>query len=320
MPGRVAGMLDPRLLYDLDPDIWSRLRGSRPVLIHLLDGYVDAGQVGRTIGDLVLERYARDVMVRFDIDQLHDYRSRRPVMVFDTDQWKSAHHVRLDLHVCSDDTGQEFLLLRGMEPDSQWQRAVAALNHIVEHVDARLVVTASGAPMAVPHTRPTLVTRHTTVPDLSGENPPMIDRIEIPGSFSAYWELSLGQHDRRAMGFAVHVPHYLAQAVYHQAAVEAWQRIGAATGLTLDPSVLEEQAVENRREIDAEMAASAEVQEVVSELERGYDAMVASPEGSLPSADELGAEFERFLAQHDDDEHDDEDGRGSDGGSDKRGG
>lgn len=284
------------------------MRGSRPVLIHLLDGYVDAGQVGRTIGDLVQEHYATDVMVRFDVDQLHDYRSRRPVMVFDTDQWKSADHPRLDLHVCADDAGREFLLLRGMEPDTQWQRTVAALNHIVEHVDARLVVTASGAPMAVPHTRPTLVTQHTTIPGLTHENPPMIDRVEIPGSFSAYWELALGQHQRRALGFAVHVPHYLAQAVYHQAALEAWVRIGQAAGLTLDGTVLEDQAGENRREIDAEMASSAEVQEVVAELERGYDAMLSSPEGSLPSADELGAEFEKFLAEHEDDEPGDDEG------------
>ena len=42
-------MLDPRLLYQFDPALWESMRGTRPVLLHLLDGYIDAGQVGRTL-------------------------------------------------------------------------------------------------------------------------------------------------------------------------------------------------------------------------------------------------------------------------------
>jgi hypothetical protein len=51
--------------------------------------------------------------------------------------------------------------------------------------------------------------------------------------------------------------------------------------------------------------ASPEVAQVVAALERQYDAFIAAQEnrslltrdGDLPSGDELGAEFERFLAQ-----------------------
>ena len=52
------------------------------------------------------------------------------------------------------------------------------------------------------------------------------------------------------------------------------------------------------------MAASDEVKEVVEALERQYDAVTAGRAAGmsdeLPSADELAAEVEKFLAGHDD--------------------
>ena len=38
-------MLDPRALYTIEDDVWASVEGTRPTLVHLLDGYVDAGQV-----------------------------------------------------------------------------------------------------------------------------------------------------------------------------------------------------------------------------------------------------------------------------------
>ena len=47
------------------------------------------------------------------------------------------------------------------------------------------------------------------------------------------------------------------------------------------------------------MAQSGEVQELVATLEQQYDAMAADTSQQVPSADEIGAEFERFLAERD---------------------
>ena len=57
--------------------------------------------------------------------------------------------------------------------------------------------------------------------------------------------------------------------------------------------------------MDEQVSASPEVLGVVRELERQYDAYVGAPgadrlaggAGTLPTADELGAELERFLAE-----------------------
>lgn len=71
---------------------------------------------------------------------------------------------------------------------------------------------------------------------------------------------------------------------------------------------LEAAAAETARQIEAQVSASAEVGAVVHALEQQYDAfmeaaaqpthktLLAEPD-SLPTADEIGAELEAFLAE-----------------------
>lgn len=290
-------MLDPRLLYTFNPTLWESMRGSRPVLLHFLDGYIDAGQVGRIVSEHVLNTCEHELLVEFDHDQLHDYRSRRPLMVFDTNRWRSVEPFSLKIHRVIAPQGEPFLLMAGPEPDVQWDRMVAAMGGLIERLDVRLALTAYGIPMGVPHTRPTLITAHATDEELITEgNPVWVGRVEIPGSFAAFLEMHLGRQHRKAMGLAVNVPHYLAQSPFHQAAVAAVERINSLTGLGLSVTGLLTKSITNLEEIRSEMADSAEAQGVVAGLEEQYDQSQAGS-GNVPSADEIGAELERFLAE-----------------------
>jgi len=292
-------MMDPRLLYTVHEDVLAGLAGHRPVLVHQLDGFVDAGQAGRLLTANLLEQLDSEVVAEFDHDQLHDYRSRRPAMVFDTNQWKSYADLELRLHKLTDEQGEVFLLFTGPEPDVQWERLTAAIMGLIEQLDVRLTVTLHGIPMAVPHTRPITATAHATHPELVQGYRSWIDRVEVPASFTGLLEYRLGQRDRKAMGFAAHVPHYLAQASFPEAAVALTRLLNNATGLAVPLEPLEEASSANMTDIDGEMAQSSEVQELVATLEQQYDAVAADASQQVPSADEIAAEFERFLAERD---------------------
>ena len=102
----------------------------------------------------------------------------------------------------------------------------------------------------------------------------------------------------------MHVPHYLAQAAYPAAAVTLLESIERATGLSLPGDALREAARRTDVEIARQVEGSAEVAEVVQSLEEQYDAFTAGQDSllgddpdSMPTAEELGAEFERFLAE-----------------------
>jgi hypothetical protein len=118
--------------------------------------------------------------------------------------------------------------------------------------------------------------------------------------------LRLGEDERAAIGFAVHVPHYLAQAAYPAAAVTLLESVERAAGLSLPADALREAAHRTDLEITRQVEGSAEVTEVVQSLEQQYDAFTSGQEEglladeaevSMPTADELGAQFERFLAE-----------------------
>jgi hypothetical protein len=83
---------------------------------------------------------------------------------------------------------------------------------VSSRLGAELVLGFHGIPMGVPHTRPLGVTAHGTRPELSAGSRPIVDRLQVPGSAASLLELRLGEENRAAGGFAVHVPHYLAQA------------------------------------------------------------------------------------------------------------
>jgi hypothetical protein len=294
---------DPSALYSFETDTpLGDLRAS--VLLVSLGGFVDAGQTQRLLTEHILATRPHTVVASFDIDQLMDYRGRRPAMTFERDRWSTYADPSLLLYRVTDDDGEAFFVLYGPEPDYQWERVVAAIQELNRILGVALTVSVHGIPMAVPHTRPIGRTAHATAPRLIAEHEALFGTVQVPGSITALLELRLGESGNDGMGFAVHVPHYLAQAQFADAAVVGLQSFVAATGLNIPAHDLVAAAGLNRAEILEEIAGSEEVTLVVEALERQYDAyiegrdkpgLLATDVRDLPTADEIGAEFEEFL-------------------------
>jgi predicted ATP-grasp superfamily ATP-dependent carboligase len=296
-------MLDPEELYELGEEPGDL---ARPVLVHALPGFVDAGSAGRLAAGHLLASLDHEVVARFDVDQLIDYRSRRPAMVFAEDHYEDYEGHELALYRVYDSLGTPFLLLTGPEPDLQWERFVAAVTQLVDRFDVRLSVGLMAIPMAVPHTRPLGVTMHGTNPDLLTAPNPWRGHMQIPANVGALLELRLGQTGHEAMGFAAHVPHYLSQTGFPAAAQTLLEEVTKTTGLVLPTGELAQAAAQLRVAIDAQVGGSEEVLGVVHALERQYDAfaggeargsLLSAEASELPSGDEIGAELERFLAE-----------------------
>ncbi|CCH17374.1 proteasome assembly chaperone family protein [Micromonospora lupini] len=296
-------MLDPHELYQLTDDLPDL---GQPVLVQALTGFVDAGNASRLAREQLLTSLEGRPIATFDVDQLFDYRSRRPVMTFVEDHWESFDAPELELHLLHDDDETPFLLLTGPEPDLQWERFTAAVAGLAARLDVRLTVGLNSIPMAVPHTRPTGVTAHATRPELISGYEPWLQRVQVPGSVGHLLEFRLGEQGRDALGFAAHVPHYVAQTEYPAAAEVLLSAVSRSTGLLLPGDGLRSAAEVVRVEIDRQVAQTEDAAALVQALEEQYDAfargrgernLLAPDAGPLPTADELGAELERFLAE-----------------------
>ncbi|MEH0829074.1 MULTISPECIES: proteasome assembly chaperone family protein [Micromonospora] len=296
-------MLDPHELYELTDELPEL---GQPVLIQALTGFVDAGNATRLAREQLLTSLDARVIARFDVDQIFDYRSRRPVMTFVEDHWESYDAPALELHLLRDDDETPFLLLTGPEPDLQWERFVAAVAGLCARLDVRLTVGLNSIPMAVPHTRPSGVTAHATRKELIAGHEPWLQKVQVPAGVGHLLEYRLGEQGRDALGFAAHVPHYVAQAEYPAAAEALLSAVSRSTGLLLPVEALRTAAEAVRVEIDRQVTQTEEAATLVQALEEQYDAfargrgeknLLAGETGPLPTADELGAELERFLAE-----------------------
>jgi hypothetical protein len=296
-------VLDPHGLYESDGEL-PDLDG--PVLIQALTGFVDAGSAIQLSRDTLIDELDGSALATFDLDQLLDYRSRRPPMIFVEDHWESYEQPKLVLHLLHDQLGTPFLLLAGPEPDLQWERFIAAIIDLIDRLGVRLTVGLNAIPMAVPHTRPVSVTAHATDQSLLGEHESWLQRVQVPASVSNLLEFRLGRAGRDALGYAAHVPHYMAQSAYPAAAELLLDSVSASTGLALPTGSLRRSAELVRGEIDKQVADDEQAGRLVTSLEQQYDAFVrgragnllADNTGPLPTAEELGAELERFLADH----------------------
>jgi proteasome assembly chaperone (PAC2) family protein len=290
----------PEELYELEqdtPDV-----SGAALLVHL-EGFMDAGSAGRLLTEHLLDELDNQLVARFDADRLLDYRSRRPLMTFDKTRWESYDDPRLEIRLLRDSEGRPLLLLTGPEPDHEWELFVSAVRTLTERLNAGVMITYFGVPMGIPHTRPLGVMTHATRPGLVTSRVPSPGKLQVPASAASLMEYRFGQAGRDAAGLVVQVPHYLSQAAYPTAALTLLDSLREITGLDLPEGALKDAAERTNTLINQQVSESAEVADLVHGLEIQWDAASTSDgnllaEGEeMPTADELAAQFEQFLAE-----------------------
>jgi hypothetical protein len=295
-------VVNPSELFELHDDDFDVPRGLH--LIAGLTGFTDSGSTISQLGNHIFEKLDYRVVAMFENDELLDYRSRRPVMFFEKDHISSYEPQVLALYLVTDEVGQKFLYLHGYEPDFKWDAFVDAVLEIVDIFEVLDFTWVHSIPFPVPHTRPISVT-------VSGNRKDLIDAVsewkpqtQVPGNVLHLLEFRFTQEDIPSAGFVMLVPHYLSDVEYPQAAVAAFERITAATGLVFPTDSLREEGMKFTTEITKNISENPELAKMVSTLETGYNTdqtgtftpKISRPETIVPSADEIAAELEDYLS------------------------
>lgn len=296
-------MLDPAGLYDISTEVVDVPSGLH--LVAGLTGFADAGAAVTQFSQYLLDTLEHRVLAEFDSDALLDYRARRPTIYFDQDHLSEYHPAKLNLYLMRDELDQPFLLLTGYEPDFQWERFTAAVLQLVDKYRVKDTTWVHAIPMPVPHTRPIGVT-------VSGNRTELIDamsiwrpRTQVPANALHLVEYRLQELGHPTTGFVLLIPHYLAEAEYPAAAVTALESVSAATGLIFPTDRLREEGRGFLAKIDGQVEGNPELARLVGTLEERHDSyMLDNPmrspltdvDGALPSADQIAAELQDFLA------------------------
>jgi hypothetical protein len=274
-------------------------------MVLALDGFLDAGNAAARAAGHLVDLSDGPVVATFEVDELHDYRARRPPMSFVRDHYEGYEAPRLVVRLLHDAGDTPYLLLHGPEPDIRWEGFARAVREVVERFGVSRVVSIGSVPMAVPHTRPIAITPHANRAELLVGTSAWRGELRIPSSAQALLEVRLGEWGHDAQGFVAHVPHYLAQLDYPKAAAVLLENVELAGRLTLDLTVLRAEAEDREAEIARYLASNEEVSDVVQALEQQYDAFERAEQSGenllagdepLPTGEEIGRQVEQFLA------------------------
>lgn len=269
-----------------------------------LTGFSDAGGAVAQLEEYFWGNSGLETLVTFDTDQLYDYRARRPTIVFNGEHLGDYDAPELALFLAKDDLEHPFLLLMGVEPDFRWEGFVSAMQSLVADYQVASMTWVHSIPMPVPHTRPTAVTVSGTRTDLIEARSVWKPTTQISATAGHLLELRLMDRGLDVTGFALLIPHYLAENEYPTALLAALESIMSSTGLILPTDEVRERGREMLARIDEQIAGNPDSVTMVSTLEQRHDAYMrdltlrsplVSDDGTLPTADQLGGEFERFL-------------------------
>ena len=304
-------MRQPSDLYELTSAADDVPRGLP--LVAGLTGFADAGGAVAQLSDHLASTLDPQPVAIFDPDELLDYRARRPIIEFEHDHITSYRPARLVLSLARDEIARPFLLLTGYEPDFQWERFCRALLDLIDRFGVSSTTWVHAIPMPVPHTRPLQVTVGGNRQDLIDAMSVWKPTTRVPSNVLHLVEYRLAERGDEVAEFVLLVPHYLADTELPAAAMKSIEVIAASTGLLLPTDRLREESREFMSRVDEQVASNEELAGLVRTLEERHDTYMAgnpvrSPltddEGEVPSADELAAELEKFLAirRHPDDE------------------
>ena len=273
-------------------------------LVAMLSGFSDSGSTIGQISEHFFAHLDNEIFLRFDNDELLDYRSRRPMLFFEKDHIESYEPQTLAIYLVRDEAEQPFLLLEGYEPDMRWEAFAEAIVELVQLLEIKSFTWVHAIPFPIPHTRPVGVT-------VSGNRQDMIERFsewkpqtQVPGNVIHLLEFRLSKIGLPTAGFVLLVSHYLADNEVPKAALAGVEMITAATGLVFPTDELRERSSKFETKVQGQVAENPELAKLIQTLEQGYAsgesgparAPIGKPTASPPTADELAEELEQYLA------------------------
>lgn len=283
-------------------------------MLGTLTGFTDAGGSVAQVSSNITAHLDSTLVVKFNNDDLLDYRSRRPVVYFDKDHLEIFEPPILGIYLVKDEIGQQFLYLDGYEPDFKWEAFAEAIEQIIDNFAVSEFIWIHSIPFPAPHTRPLGVTVSGNRDDLIARFSQWRPETQIPGTIVHLLEYRLREIGLPTTGFVILVPHYLAESEFPDVAIKAFELVAAATSLVFPTDHLRDESRRFLKRIQEKVAENQDLAKMIGNLEQGYQSSKDSTLGAritpniqgVPSAEQIAAELEDFLASRNKNSQDDQ--------------
>lgn len=290
------------------------LKLHEPTLVVMLTGWIDASGAATAALAAIETECNASTIATFDGDSFIDYRARRPVMELRDGVNTRLSWPDIEIKAGVDVHGRDVLILTGPEPDMAWRRFAREVASLAKRLGVVRMVALGAYPFATPHTRPSRLSMSSPSVELVASLQLLKNSVDVPAGVAAVLEHSFNDLAIDAIGIWVQVPHYVASMAYPAATVALLAGLAEIGGITISGNAAKQETLIQRDRLDELVAGNDEHIAMVRQLEAIYDSSSSagdvlsagqrSPstplvDGPMPTADELGAEFEQFLREQD---------------------
>lgn len=267
-----------------------------PVMLIALTGLFDIGGAATTAVDRFAPADTAITIGEIDPDPFYDFTQERPQVELEEGEIRVIRWPENQFDVVRGRGGRDLVVLVGVEPHLGWRTYSACITTVAEQLGCEAVVTVGSAAEAVPHTRTPMVTGSTTDAELArrlGIGQPTYQGITgVVGVIQA----DLAEAGIPSVSLRVGVPHYLMNAEHPQAVAALQTHLSHVLNVPVpdDDGELAEEIGRWRSLHDEVVADDVQLQFYTRMLEQEHDRRA---EAAIPSAEDLGAEFEQFLRE-----------------------
>ncbi len=271
----------------------------QPILIAAFEGWNDAGEAASGALEALVEITGAETFADIDPEDFFDFQMHRPVIRWQGEErhleWPGNTFTAATL-----EGERDVVFLRGREPNTRWRTFTEAIIGLARDLGVTRIITLGALQVDRPHTRKVSVTGTSSDPSVAEQHGLRRSSYEGPTGIVGVLHQAASDAGIESLSFWVGVPHYLAGAAYHRAALALAEEAVSLLGAPIDLEELAEEAEAQMADIAELVAEDEELAEYVEELERRADAEPDPFDGvELPSppvsGEELAREFERYL-------------------------
>ena len=265
-----------------------------PVMLIALTGLFDIAGAATTALDEFAPADAAVTIGDIDPDPFYDFTQARPQIEFDDDGIRDITWPENQFDVVRGHGERDLVVLVGTEPHLAWRTYAGCIRRVAEQLGCEAVVTVGSAAEGVPHTRAPRVTGSTTSAALAGALGIGQPTYEGPTGVVGVIQADLAAAGIACVSLRVGIPHYLMNAEHPLAVAALQTHLSHVLGVPAPapPNDHAEEIARWRSLHDELVDSDDQLGLYVRMLENDYD---RKAEAAIPSADDLGAQFEQFL-------------------------
>lgn len=284
-------------VLDADWDAVDPLRD--PIMVVALRGWFDVAGVATGALEWCIQDRTITVVASIDPDPFFDFTQERPETYLGDDGERHMRWPENEFIVARFPEGaRDLVLVSGVEPHMHWNTFAECIVRCAEKLRCEVVVTVGAAAEAVPHTRSPWVIGSTTNEQLARRLGLSRPRYQGPTGVVGVIHERLDREGITGVSLRVGVPHYLANAQHPKSSAALLRHLEHVLGVPTAHDTMYEEIQRWEELHDASVEGDEQVSKYLEMLEGEYDRRT---QATMPSGDDLAAQFERFLREQNDD-------------------